>query len=233
MGSYHPHRHARRRKACVCGNASQPVSAPWEDSVARREQIAREREQQARLESEKRERMAARREQRASDALQAGARSSLEARARMLFPWDLMAPDRKIAALLTGQPRGSLFPIFELARLFAGVNLGVPPGELGVSEPAANFMAPSAPRTRSWAELTQTADFFLAAQAFKGCALGRAELLGKAKNALGRLEDRLSALPDWLTVRQLRRPWFIIRPTPKTAEAMWKGVIASKSDTGP
>ena len=87
--------------------------------VARREQIARERELEARRETEKRERMAVRREQRASDALRADARSNLEAKARALFPWDLLSPDRKIAAVLTGQPLGSLFPIFELAIPFS------------------------------------------------------------------------------------------------------------------
>ena len=84
------------------------------------ERIARERERHAQIEAAKHERMAARREQRAKDACRADARRSLEAKAGILFPWDLMAPDRKIAALLTSLPPGTLFPIFELARLFAG-----------------------------------------------------------------------------------------------------------------
>jgi hypothetical protein len=232
MGSYHPHRHIQRRPRRTSW-AAQAAPTLSEDTVARREQIAREREQQARRETEKRERMAARREQRASDALRADARSNLEARARTLFPWDLMAPDRKIAALLTGQPRGSLFPIFELAQLFAGVNCGVSPEELGVSGQAANFVKLSAPRTRSWPELARAADFFIEAQTFEGRALDRTALLDKARRALADLEARLSALPDWLTVHELRRPWFIIRPTPETAAAMWTGALASKSAAAP
>ena len=172
--------------------------------------------------------MAARREQRASDAGRIEAHRNLEARAQLLFPWDLMAPDRKIAALLTGQPRGSLFPIFELARLFAGVNCGVSPEELGVAGQAANFMKLAAPRTRSWPELARAADFFIEAMAFEGREPDRATLINNARNVLAALEDRLTALPEWLTVVELRGSWFTIRPTPKTAAAMWKKVTGAK-----
>jgi hypothetical protein len=229
MGSYHPHRHIQRRprRTYWAAPAAPTLS---EDTVTRREQIAREREQQARRETEKRERMAVRREQRASDACRADARSNLEARAETLFPWDMLAPDRKIAALLTGQPR---FPIFELARLFAGVNLDVSPSEFDVAGPAADFLMLSAPRTRSWSELTNAADFFIAAHAFEGRAFDRTELLDKARRALADLENRLSTLPAWLTVHELRRPWFIIRPTPETADAIWTGVLTSKSAAAP
>jgi hypothetical protein len=146
---------------------------------------------------------------------------NLEIRAASLFPWHLLGPDRKIAAILTGQPRGALFPISDLACLFAGVNLGVPSEELGVTGPAANFMTLSAPRTRSWAALTQTADFFIAARAIRGCTPVRDEILAQAARALADLERRVSALPDWLTVHKLDTTWFVIRPTPQMASVMW------------
>jgi hypothetical protein len=229
MGNYIPCRQTRRRHRAVAP-AAPTVSAVEE---CRESALAAEREARRQHEANRQARAAARREQRAIDALRASTRSRLEARARLLFPWGLMAPDREIAALLTGQPRGALFPVFDLTRLLAGVNLGVSPREFGVSETAANFMTLSAPRTRSWSELTNAADFFIAAHAFEGRAFDRTELLDKARRALADLEDRLSALPDWLTVHKLRRPWFIIRPTPETAEAMWQRMIASKSDTWP
>jgi hypothetical protein len=232
MGSYHPHRHIQRRPRRISW-AAPAARTLSEDTVARREQIARERELEARREAEKRERMAVRREQRTSDAWRAGARSNLEAKAEALFPWDMLGPDRKIAAVLTGQPLGSLFPIFELAIPFSGVNLGIPPRELGISEPAANFMTLSAPRTCSWSELMRAADFFLEVQAFEDRALDRAALMDKAKEALARLEGRLSALPDWLTIHELRGSWFIIRPTRETAKRMWEEVIASKPGAAP
>jgi hypothetical protein len=232
MGNYIP---ARIPPGLTSKRPVVPVltGTPGTPGTTDRERIARERERQAQIEAAKHERMAAQREQRASDVLRAAARSNLEARAGALFPWDLMAPDREIAAILTGRPRGSQFPIFDLARLFAGVNLGVSPREFGVSGPAENFMMLSAPRTRSWAELTNAVDFLIEAHAFEGRAFDRSELLDKARRALAELEDRLSTLPDWLTVHELRKPWFIIRPTPETAEAMWTDVLASKSAAGP
>jgi hypothetical protein len=245
MGSYHPHRDiSRRPNASASRKARTPLSANLKDTAARREQIAHERERHAqriaaerearrRLDSNRQARAAARREQRASDALRADARSNLEARAGTLFPWNLMAPDREIAAILTGQRRGSQFPIFDLARLFARVNLGVSPREFGVSGPAENFMMLSAPRTRSWTALTNTADFFIEATAFEGRAFDRTALLDKARRTLADLEACLSMLPDWLTIHELRGPWFLIRPTPETAEAMWTDVLASKSAAGP
>jgi hypothetical protein len=165
--------------------------------------------------------------------LRAAARNNLEARAGAVFPWDLLAPDREIAAILAGQRRLSQFPIFDLAWLFAGVNLGISPREFGVSGPAENFMMLSAPRTRSWTALTNTVDFFIEVTAFEGRAFDRTALLDKARRALADLEDRLSALPDWLTIHELRRPWFIIRPTPETARAMWEDVLESKSAAAP
>ena len=86
-------------------------------------------------------------------------------------------------------------------------------------------MTLSAPRTCSWSELMRAADFFLEVQAFEGRALDRAALMDKAKEALARLEGRLSALPDWLTIHELRGSWFIIRPKPETAKAMWEEVM--------
>ena len=117
--------------------------------------------------------------------------------------------------------------------LFAGVNCGVSSKELGVAGPVADFVKLSAPRTRSWSELTSAADFLIAAQAFEGRTLDRAALMDKAKDALMRLECRLLALPDWLTIHELRGPWFIIRPTRETAKTMWQEVIASKSVAAP
>jgi hypothetical protein len=138
MGKIFPHRHTRRHPARVCGNAPQSVSAPGGETTERHEQLARERERKAQIESEKQARAAARREQRASDALRANARNRLAARAESLFPWTLLVLDRQIAAVLSGQPPGTLFPLFNLTVLFAGVNCGVAPKELGVAEPAAN-----------------------------------------------------------------------------------------------
>ena len=105
MGTYHPHRQRRPRRISL----KRPRQlAPYAAGrhVARREQIASERELR-RDGRPKSRRMAVRREHRASDALRADARSNLEAKARVLFPWDLLSPDRKIAAVLTGQPFGA------------------------------------------------------------------------------------------------------------------------------
>ena len=232
MGSYHPHRHTRRRPARVCENAPQSLPAPrGEDTAERREQITRERESLRQFDANRQARADARREQRASDALRASVRRDLEVRARLLFPWELMAIDRELAAILSGQPRGALFPVFDLAQFFAGVNLGVSPREFCVSETVAIFMVLSAPRTRLWPELTRAADFFIAAHALEGRAFDRAELLDQARCALAKLESRLSALPDWLTVHELRGSWFIIRPTRETAKAMWKEVV--RANEGP
>jgi hypothetical protein len=230
MSTYHPHLNRRDRRA---PRAAAIWTTPAENETERRERIAAERETRRRLDADRETRAAARREQRASDASRTHTRSNLEAKAGTLFPWDLMVPDRKIAAVLTGQQPGSLYPIPGLARLFAGVNLGVSPGELGVAGQAANFMPLAAPRTRSWPEITRVADFFIEATAFEGRAFDRSELMEKARRALTYLEDRLSTLPDWLTVHELRKPWFIIRPTPKTAKAMWAAVLASKAAASP
>ena len=233
MGNYLPHTHTQRRPLKKRALANWTVAAAPSENIERREQIANERELEARREVERRQRMAARRDQRASDALRTEARRNLEVKAQLLFPWDLMAPDRKIAAVLTGQPLGAMYPVFELAIPFSGVNLGISPRELGISEPAANFMTLSAPRTCSWSELMRAADFFLEVQAFEDRALDRAALMDKAKDALTRLEGRLSGLPDWLTIHELRGSWFIVRPTRETAKRMWEEVIASKPGAAP
>ena len=47
------------------------------------------------------------------------------------------------------------------------------------------------------------------------------------------LKALLLALPDWLTIHKLRGPWFIVRPKPETAKAMWQEVLASKSADAP
>jgi hypothetical protein len=233
MGSYIPHTHTQRRPLKRRAVANRTVAAEPSDDSGHRERITREREQQARLEAERRERMAARREQRARDARRADTRKYLEARAEAIFPWNLLTPERKMAAILTGQPLGAMCPIAKLARLFAGVNLGVSPEELGATGELANFVKLSAPRTRSWSRLTQAADFFIAAQAFEGHALDRAALMDKASDALTRLERRLLALPDWLTIHELRGSWFIVRLKRETAKQMWQEVISGKSANAP
>jgi hypothetical protein len=177
VGNYICHRPSRRPDRSVA--VSQRWAPSLEDETTRRQAIALERQRQAQLETERSARMSARREHRASDALRANARQGLEARARLLFPWDLLSPERKLAALLAGQPLGSLYPIYEMARLFAGVNVAVLPEELGVSGPLAKFTTLSAPLTRSWPELTRAVDFFIAAQALEGQTLNRDALMSQ------------------------------------------------------
>lgn len=229
MGNYICHRPSRRWRRRVA--VSQRWAPSPEDETARRQAIALDRQRQAQIETERSARMAARREQRSRDAWRADARQGLEARARLLFPWDLLSPERKLAALLAGQPEGSLYPITEMARLFAGVNVGVLPEELGVSGPLAKFTTMSAPLTRSWSELTRAADFFITAQALEGQTMNRAALMSKARRMLAKLEDQLPKLPDKLIVHKLRGSWFVIRPAPGMIEAVWEKVTADRGLT--
>ena len=86
MGSYHPHRHINRRPRRVSGHARTPVPATLEDTAARREQIARERERQAQIESERRARLIARRQEREARKAEA---DRIEAMAyTSTFPWE-------------------------------------------------------------------------------------------------------------------------------------------------
>jgi hypothetical protein len=223
-GSIHPFRPPSRRtlRRMSAGAASTPpVSQPAENE--RRERIAAKRERQARLDADREARALLRREQRAR-ALPAAARSALETRAGLLFPWDMLKVERTLSARLSGQPEGALFSIFDLAIWFAGVNLGCAPKEIGAPSAIADFIALSAPRTRSWPEVARTAGFFITAQAFAGRAVDRADLMDQARAAAKALEVRLAELPEWLVVHQLRAPWFIIRPKPETAAEMWKEV---------
>jgi hypothetical protein len=126
-----------------------------------------------------------------------------------------------MGAVLSGLPRGSLLPVSDLVAPFAGVNVGVMPGELGVWEPLADFLRLSAPRTLSWETLTKTAEFFVASQAIDSRMFDLDETLTKARAARDILETRLSTLPVWLTVYDLDGGWFIIRPTPEVASEMW------------
>jgi hypothetical protein len=218
MGNYLPHLNRKNRRA-ACATAIWTPSP--ENDAERRNRIAAEREGRRQLDERRRTRAAERHERRARDALQADAVRA-EPRARLLFPWDQLGPERKVAAILAGQPRRSRFPILDLALLFAGANLGVPPS--GIAKPAADFITQSAPRTRDWDALSRTADFFIAAHAARGRLFDRDELLAQAVHALANLDERLSALPDWLTVHRLDATWFNIRPVPETPNAIWDQV---------
>jgi hypothetical protein len=85
MGSYHPHRRSSRRPRRLSEHARTPVPAILEDTTARREQIARERERQAQIDSEKRARLITRRQEREARNAEA---DRLEAMAyASTFPW--------------------------------------------------------------------------------------------------------------------------------------------------
>jgi hypothetical protein len=192
-----------------------------EDAAKHRDRVAAERAERQRLEIERRARMDERRARRVHEAEADEARRIARAVAKGLFPWGSLLPERRMGAVLSGLPRGSLLPIPDFVTPFAGVNVGVMPNELGIAEPLADFLRLSAPRTLSWEILTKTAQFFVASQAIDGRMFDLDETLIKARAARDILETRLSTLPVWLTVYDLDGGWLIIRPTPEAASEMW------------
>jgi hypothetical protein len=191
------------------------------DAAKHRDRVATERAERYHIETERRARMDERRARREREAEGDEARRIARAVAKGLFRWGSLLPERRMGAVLSGLPRGSLLPVSDFVAPFAGVNVGVMPSELGIGEPLADFLRLSAPRTLSWETLTKTAEFFVASQAMDGRVFDLDEMLTKARAALDVLESRLSTLPGCWTVYDLDGGWFIIRPTPEVASEMW------------
>jgi hypothetical protein len=214
MGNYIPHvRRAPRRRHDV--RLRTPAAAKHRD------RFAAERAEHYHIEAERRTRMDERRARREREAEADEARRIARAVAKGLFPWGSLLPERRMGAVLSGLPHGSLLPISDFVTPFAGVNVDVIPSELGIAEPFADFLRLSAPRTLSWEALKKTAQFFVASQAIEGRVFDLGKTLTKARAALDVLEGRLSTLPGWLTVYDLDGGCFIIRPTPEVASEMW------------
>jgi hypothetical protein len=192
-----------------------------EDAANHRDRIAAERAERHHIEVERRARMDERRARREREAEADEARRIARAVAKRLFPWGSLLPERRLGAVLSGLPRGSLLSVSDLVAPFAGVNVGVMPSEIGIPEPLADFLRLSAPRTLSWETLTKTAEFFVDSQAMDGRVFDLGETLTKARAALDVLESRLSMTPGWWAVYHLDGGWFMIRPTLEVASEMW------------
>jgi hypothetical protein len=237
MGNYIAHRPLKRRELRQTPQAPADERATVEvehqaritERLARRGRIAHKR--RADLDAR-----AARLEQRQERAQYW---TQLERRAERLFPWDLLQADRKIAAALSGDLRTeALYPILDMAKLFAVGALKLDPRDHGVkNEELARFIKLAAPQTRSARALGEVAGFWLDMRRVEA---GQPPVFGDGFDetfpdkivaatrwrigaVIDSVERRLATLPNWLCVRQLNDDWFVIRPTPETAAEIWDG----------